>query len=57
MDLKASLLRNKSQNFVVNIFEVTTFSTKHIFRRNVVHRSEHMAIKDCTCTSNNMMPL
>ena len=31
MDLEASLLQNKSQNFVVNIFEVTTFSTKHIF--------------------------
>ena len=31
MDLQASLLRNKSQNFAVNIFEVTTFSTKHIF--------------------------
>ena len=31
MDLKASLLRNKSQNFAVNIFEVTTFSTKQIF--------------------------
>ena len=31
MDLYASLLRNKSQNFAVNIFEVTTFSTKHIF--------------------------
>ena len=31
MDLHASLLRNKSQNFAVNIFEVTSFSTKHIF--------------------------
>ena len=28
---KASLLWNKSQNFAVNIFEVTKFSTKHIF--------------------------
>ena len=31
MDLQASLLRNKSQIFAVNIFEITTFSTKHIF--------------------------
>ena len=31
MDLQDSLLRNKSQNFAVNIFEVTKFSTKHIF--------------------------
>ena len=33
MGLQASLLRNKSQKFAVtcNIFEVTTFSTKHIF--------------------------
>ena len=31
MDLQANLLRNKSQNFAVNIFEVKTFSTKHIF--------------------------
>ena len=31
MDLKASLLRNKSQNFAVNIFEITTFLAKYIF--------------------------
>ena len=30
MDLQASLLRNKSRNFAVNVFEVTKFSTKHI---------------------------
>ena len=31
MELYTSLLRNKPQTFAVNIFEVTTFSTKHIF--------------------------
>ena len=31
MDLCASLLRNKFQNFAVNIFEFTKFLTKHIF--------------------------
>ena len=31
MDIQASLLRNKSQNFAVNVFEVTKFLTKHIF--------------------------
>ena len=31
MDLQASLLRNKSQKFAMNIFELKIFSTKHIF--------------------------
>ena len=31
MDLQASLLRNKSKKFAVNISEIQTFSTKHIF--------------------------
>ena len=31
MELYTGLLRNKPQTLAVNIFEVTTFSTKHIF--------------------------